>query len=81
MKFKKFISYYRPYKRIFGLTLICSLLVTVITLVIPLIIRYITENLIQHFSVAHVKEIYLLGAAMVLLILIQFLCHIFIDYY
>lgn len=81
MKIKKFISYYRPYKKIFVSTLFASLLVTVITLSIPLIIKYITDNLIDNFSQENVSFIYLLGGFMIVLILIQFLAHIFVDYY
>lgn len=81
MKIKKFISYYRPYKKIFAGTLFASLLVTIITLSIPLIIKYMTDNLINNFSQENVSFIYLLGASMIALILIQFLAHIFVDYY
>lgn len=81
MKLQKFISYYKPYKKIFSLTLLCSLFVTVSTLCIPLIIKYITENLISNFNDQNVKYVYLLGGLMLLLIFIQFCCHVFIDYY
>ncbi|MFD1412951.1 ABC transporter ATP-binding protein [Oceanobacillus jeddahense] len=81
MKIKKFISYYRPYKKIFVSTLFASLLVTIITLSIPLIIKYMTDNLLNHFSQENISLIYLLGGFMMVLIIIQFLAHIFVDYY
>ncbi|WP_152655517.1 ABC transporter ATP-binding protein [Oceanobacillus sp. CFH 90083] len=81
MKFKKFISYYKPYKNIFAGTLSASLLVTIITLSIPLIIKYMTDNLLSNFSNENISLIYLLGGLMLVFIFIQFLAHIFVDYY
>lgn len=81
MKYKKFFSFYKPYKKIFSLTLLCTLFVTFSTLTIPLIIQYITENLISNFSEYNLRSVILIGALLLILVFVQFLCHIFIDYY
>ena len=41
---KKFLSYYKPYKKIFAADMFFACLGAAVTLVIPLIIRYITSG-------------------------------------
>ncbi len=43
---KKFLSYYKPYKKIFAADMFFACLGAAVTLVIPLIIRYITSDVI-----------------------------------
>ncbi|MDD7281614.1 ABC transporter ATP-binding protein [Floccifex sp.] len=42
---KKFINYYKPYKTIFILDLICACLISIIDLLFPLILNYCTNTL------------------------------------
>ena len=39
---KKFLSYYRPYLKLFLADMFCAMIAAGITLVFPMIIRYIT---------------------------------------
>ena len=41
---KKMVSYYKPYKGTFFLDLFFAFLASIISLVIPLVVRYITTN-------------------------------------
>lgn len=41
--FKKFISYYKPYKFLFFFDLVCAFIVSAIDLVFPQVIRYLTK--------------------------------------
>ena len=45
-KWKKFFSYYKPYKKLFAADMFFVCLFAAITLIIPLIIRYITNVVI-----------------------------------
>ena len=46
-KMKKFLSYYRPYLKIFAFDMICALTASGINLAFPLLVRYIALNLLQ----------------------------------
>src|SRR5947199_5024223 len=43
---KKFLSYYKPYPGLFLADMACALLVSAITLLLPLCARYITKNIL-----------------------------------
>ena len=45
-KWKKFFGYFKPYKKIFLADMFFAFTGAVITLVIPLIVRYITSEVI-----------------------------------
>ena len=45
-KWKKFISYYKPYKKLFLADMFFAFLGAAVTLILPLIIRYITSDVI-----------------------------------
>ena len=45
-KLKKFLSYYKPYKKLIIMDLFCALLTSGISILIPLIISHITGDLI-----------------------------------
>src|SRR5262249_49839407 len=60
--------------------MICALIVSAITLALPLIIRYITKNLLETHSPEALNQIYLMGGFMLVLVIIYTVCHTFIDY-
>ncbi len=78
---KKIISYYKPYKRIFFLDLFFAVMSSVIVLTIPLIVKYITETVINFPKDQAVKYVSWLGIAMLALLVIHFGCDYFITYY
>lgn len=80
-KLKKFISYYNPYKFLFFSDLFFAILGAVITLIIPLIVRYITSTVIYMTQDAAVQSIIKLGALMVGLVAVEFVCNFYISYY
>ncbi|MBX2997756.1 MAG: ABC transporter ATP-binding protein [Caldilineaceae bacterium] len=77
---KKFISYYKPYLGLFAADMACAFLVSLITLTIPLCIRYITKNVLEDDLAQALPQIYGMGAVMVGLIAVHTLCNIFVDY-
>jgi ATP-binding cassette subfamily B protein len=77
---KKFFSYYKPYLGLFYADMICALIVSAITLALPLIIRYITKNLLEAHSPEALNQIYFMGGFMLVLVIIYTVCHTFIDY-
>ena len=61
-KLKKLFAYYGPYKKLFYSDMFFAILGAVVTLVIPLVVRYITNEVV-YFEIAEArKSILMLGA-------------------
>ncbi len=80
-KWKKFLSYYKPYKKIFAADMFFACLGAAITLVLPLIIRYITNDVIYREADAALRTILILTLIMIGMIGLEFFCNYFIAYY
>ena len=77
---KKFLSYYKPYKKLFFADMACAFTVSAISLIIPMITRYITNTVLANEQSFQVEIILKLGLLMVVLVLIEFACNYFITY-
>lgn len=77
---RKFLSYYKPYLRLFFTDVACAVIVAVITLVLPLFARHITENLLNYDSPDALHQIYGTGLVMLALIALHTVCNTFVDY-
>src|SRR4026207_2509428 len=80
-RMKKFFSYYRPYLGLFLSVMFCAFLVAGITLLFPLLTRYITKTVLEGGVTNALGEIYRVGALMLFLILIHVVCNYYVDYY
>ena len=80
-KWKKFLSYYKPYMGLFSADMFFACLGAAISLVIPLMIRYITNDVIYRDMNEALRVIIILAAVMVALILLECYCNYFIAYY
>ena len=80
-KWKKFISYYKPYKKLFLADMFFAFLGAAVTLILPLIIRYITSDVIYREMNEAFQIILLLAAVMIGLIALECYCNFFIAYY
>ena len=80
-EWKKFLSYYKPYKKIFAADMLFACMGAAVTLIIPLIIRYITSDVIYRDSSQSLHRILVLTGIMALLVLLECYCNYFIAYY
>ena len=80
-KLKKLFSYYKPYRVLFYSDMFFAILGAVITLVIPLIVRYITNEVVYFNHHKAMQTILVLGAVMIGLVIVEFGCNYFIEYY
>ncbi len=78
---KKFFSYYKPYLRVLLSVMFCAFLVAGITLLFPLLTRYITKTVLEGGMPNALSEIYRTGTLMLVLILIHTACNSYVDYY
>ena len=72
---KKMISYYRPYRRVFFADMFFAMLASLIALVIPLIVRYVTSTVIYMEQEEMVRQVLYLGSLMVVLVGISCYCN------
>ncbi len=80
-KWKKLIGYYKPYKKVFWADMFFALLGAVTTLILPLIIRYITNNVIYRPKQEMMTAVLICAGIMIALVLIQCYSNYFIAYY
>ncbi|CVI71626.1 Putative multidrug export ATP-binding/permease protein [Clostridiales bacterium CHKCI001] len=77
-KWKKFCGYYRPYWKLFLADMICAFIAAGVALIMPLIVRYITNNVIVGDPQEAFSTILWLAAGMVGLVIIEAGCNYFI---
>ena len=63
-----------------ALDLVCAFIISAITLVLPLCVRYITQNLLDAGAANQLRDIALMAAIMLALVLAHTLCNLFVDY-
>lgn len=78
---RKLLSYYKPYKLLFFSDMFFAMVGAAITLVIPLIVRYITNEVVYYGIDKALKTILILGIIMIALVLIEMGCNYFMVYY
>lgn len=80
-KAKKFLSYYKPYKKIFFADMFFALCAAVISLVYPLVVRVITNDILVHYDISEGFRIILkLLVFMIGLALLELGCNYYIAY-
>ena len=80
-KLKKLFAYYKPYRVLFYSDMLFAILGAVITLIIPLIVRYITNEVVYFEARDAVKMITELGIVMILLVFLEIFCNFYIGYF
>ena len=80
-KLRKLASYYRPYMPLFLADMFFAIVGAAVTLAIPLIVRYITNQVIILEPQAALDKITMLGLLMLVLVVIECFCNYFIANY
>lgn len=78
---KKMISYYKPYRKVFFADMLFALVEAGAVLVIPILVRYITQDVIYRPMDQALHTIAVLGLIMVLLVAVECYCKFFISNY
>ena len=78
---KKMVSYYKPYKKVFFADMFFALLEAGTVLVVPILVRYITQDVIYRPMEEALHTICILGAIMVGLVAVECYCKFFISNY
>lgn len=77
---RRLLSYYRPHRTLLIAVLAAALSSSALTMVFPLLVRYITNVLLAGHLEAALPTIYRVGALMVLLVLVRNTVFYFVDY-
>lgn len=75
---KSFISYYKPYKKMFFMDMFCALTLSAIDLAFPIIVKNLLDNVGSLESHVIVKYVLVLGAFMLSMYVIRFFCQYYI---
>jgi ATP-binding cassette subfamily B protein len=80
-KLKKLFAYYKPYKGLFYSDMVFAILGAAVTLVIPMIVRYITNEVV-YFGASQARQaVLVLGAVMLGLVALEMFCNFYIAYF
>ncbi len=80
-KWKKLIGYYKPYKGIFFADMFFAFLGAAVSLLLPLVIRYITGTVVYEPKAEMMNHIFILVTIMLVLVAIECYSNYFISYY
>ena len=77
---KKFLSFYKPYKGIFLMDMLCAFVVAAVTLIYPLVVRYITNDLLVNCPKDQIgAEITKLAVMLMGLFILNAVCNYYIT--
>ena len=79
-RLKKLLSYYRPYLGLFISVLLCSFAVAGVALIIPLVVRYVTKDVLEGGLADPIGQIAAAGWLLILLVAVQSACTFWADY-
>ncbi|UTE78323.1 ABC transporter ATP-binding protein [Rossellomorea sp. KS-H15a] len=77
---KKFLSYYKPYRSIFLIVLFSALITSSLTLVFPLLVRYVTKDVLAGSLSTAFEDVLWIGGVMVVLVVAQNVGNYIVDY-
>ena len=75
---KKFISYYKPYKKMFALDMLASLFISLIGLVYPILTNKITKEFVND---GNVNMILIFGIGLLICYIVRMFLRFFVQYY
>ena len=77
--FKKFIRYYRPYRKVFYLDMVCALVISVIDLAFPQILNYLSDTLYLSDRQQILNSLFLLAAGLVVMYAVRAVCKYYVS--
>lgn len=76
---KKFLSYYKPYRKLFYTDLVCAVLSSAVDLAFPLILSYLTHNLFTKDSGVILRTIGFVCLALLGMYIVRYFCQYYIT--
>ena len=79
-KLKKLFAYYAPYKPLFYSDMFFAVLGAGVTLIIPLVIRYITNEVVYFEADRARQAVFQLVVVLILLVMLEIFCNFYLPY-
>ncbi len=76
--FKKFVSYYKPHKKLFALDMLASFFISALGMVYPIVTRTMLNDYIPN---KNVRMILIFGASLLVIYFVRMLLRYFVQYY
>ena len=76
---KKFMKYYKPYKALFFIDLLCALTVSAIDLAFPQILNFLTKGVFTRSSSEILSILWLVGIGLLFMYMLRYVCQYFIT--
>ena len=77
--FKHFLQYYKPYKTVFFLDLLCASIISIVDLAFPLILNFCTDNLFMQSHSKILSTLGILAIALLALYLLRSVCRYYVS--
>ena len=79
--FRRFMAYYKPYRRVFWTDMICAVILALTGVAFPIIIRYLTRSVFHLPASQMIESVLLCSGAMFALYVIQAACQYYVTSY
>ena len=77
--FKKFIRFYKPYKKLFFIDMLCALIASAIDLAFPQILNLLTKDVFTGSSAHILRSLWIIGTGLVIMYIVRYYCQYFIT--
>ncbi len=76
---KKFIKYYKPYKKLFFIDMICALIASAIDLAFPQILNFLTKEVFTGDTSEILRRLVVIGLSLLVMYIIRYYCQYYIT--
>lgn len=76
---KKFIRFYKPYKKLFFVDMLCALIASAIDLAFPQILNLLTKDVFTGSSSQIIRSLWIIGIGLILMYIVRYYCQYFIT--
>lgn len=76
---KKFISYYKPYKKVFFLDMLCALIISIVDLAFPQILNYLNNTFYVQPKEMIMDSLFILAIGLLIMYIVRALCRYYVT--
>ncbi|BDF58091.1 thiamine ABC transporter permease [Christensenellaceae bacterium] len=77
--FKSFVSYYKPYRKMFYFDLFCALVVSLVDLAFPQILNFLTDGLYTQNADVILRSLWIVAIALIAMYIVRYGCQYYIT--
>jgi ATP-binding cassette subfamily B protein len=77
--FRKFLGFYKPYKKMFFIDMLCALIASAIDLAFPQILNLLTKGVFTKSSAEIIRTLWVIGVGLIFLYIVRYYCQYYIT--